>query len=68
MHPMSTQAQTEQILVGIRDVATMMAVSKVTVRKMARTGRIPGTCRIGKRMKFARPVVLKWLQDGGAIA
>ncbi len=46
------------------DVASALAVSASTIRKMARDGELPQPIRVGGRLRFRADDVRAWLLDG----
>ena len=58
MPPVATSAETtHEPLIGVAEVARLLNVSQDTVRRLARSGRLPAI-RVGAQLRFDKGVLL----------
>jgi predicted DNA-binding transcriptional regulator AlpA len=58
----------QSLLIDVRGVARLFAVSSQTVRRLDGQGLIPAPIRIGRAVRWYRPHVVGWLAEQSASA
>ncbi|QNN24028.1 helix-turn-helix domain-containing protein [Planctomycetales bacterium ZRK34] len=48
---------------GVVELAQVLGVSRSTVDRLARQGRIPGRLKVGGQVRYFKPVVDSWIND-----
>ena len=49
----------------VDDVRVMLPLSRSTVYELARSGKLPGVVRVGRRLLFDLTKVQEWVDQGG---
>jgi excisionase family DNA binding protein len=62
--PRPLQAGEGQAVATTRQMATKLAVSEKTIKRLAADNALPGICRIGRSLRFNLDAVQKWLNAG----
>jgi excisionase family DNA binding protein len=61
---METAEFKEKALLNVRELAHYLGLSKTTVYQMARAGRLPGVCRMGRRsLRFVKSEIDKHISE-----
>jgi excisionase family DNA binding protein len=62
---METAEFKEKALLTVRELAHYLGLSKTTVYQMARAGRLPGVCKVGKKsLRFMKSEIDKHILSG----
>ncbi len=54
------------LLLTADELAELLRTSRPVVYEMASLGQIPGVIRIGRRVRFRRDSILRWLKESSA--
>lgn len=61
---MILQAESKRLTMDVAEVSRTIGVSKDSVYEAARTGEIPGSLRVGRRLLFSRAAIERWINGG----
>lgn len=53
-------------LLDITEAGQLLRISRTSMYRHARAGRIPGALKVGGAWRFSRAILLRWLQCGDA--
>ncbi len=53
-------------LLDINEAGQLLRISRTSMYRHARAGRIPGAVKVGGAWRFSRAILLRWLQCGNA--
>jgi len=56
-----SQGDNNRLTMDVAEVARAIGVSKDTVYEGARTGDVPGSLRVGRRLLFSRAAIERWI-------
>lgn len=61
---MTTTPQTESLLLDIRTVSRLLAVSPATTRRLWQAGKLPEPVRLGALIRWDRRAIEQWIVSG----
>ena len=54
----------EVVLISSSELAKMLSVSVVTIRRLCDEGKVPGLVRLGRSVRFQKNVCIDWINTG----
>lgn len=54
----------EVVLISSSELAKMLSVSVVTIRRLCDEGKVPGLVRLGRSVRFQKNVCIDWINAG----